>query len=78
LGSVQIPAQNLLNVLYANITNYTKNSVRRNHKTFTRNFQAIFRPFSAQFSAEFARNLRKLRAILAQILRNFLQGLTFG
>jgi len=62
-----------------------------NHKTFTCNFRAIFRLFSADFSAQFACNLcnlYKLRAILAhfrtnsaQMLhfpRDFLQGLGNG
>jgi len=49
----------------------------RNHKTFMCNFRAIFLWFSADFSAQFARNLRKLRAILAHFQRNFRANFAF-
>jgi len=42
-----------------------------------RNFRAIFRRFSADFSAQFARNLHKLRTILAHFQRNFCANFAF-
>jgi len=37
----------------------------------TKHLRATFAQFFADFSAQFARNLRKLRAILAHFQRNF-------